>query len=97
MLKIQPHSGSMREATLEVSKSHVKRQAHALVQDADDGNDVIPYAIDNHMRANRIDAVRLGQVGVTVPYVRVQANGLKRHVNHVAVNKDLARPQFLPV
>lgn len=67
----------------------MERQAHALVQDADDANEVMQYPIDNHVRANRIDAVRLGQIGVTVPGVRVQANGFKRRVNQVAVNKDL--------
>lgn len=35
----------------------MKRDAHALVENPDDADYVMPYTKDDHMRANRVNAV----------------------------------------
>ena len=49
----------------------MKRQAHALVQDTDDADHVVLQAIDDHMRADQLDAVRFGEFGVCVTACRI--------------------------
>ena len=72
--------------------SDVKRDAHALVQNAGDADHIAHHAVDDHMRTNWIDTVRLRKIGVTVADVRIQTDGAERGVNQVAIHKDLALP-----
>ena len=70
----------------------MKRDAHALVQNAGDADHIAHHAVDDHMRTNPLDAVRLRQIGVTVADIRIQADGTERGVNQVAIHEDLALP-----
>jgi hypothetical protein len=49
----------------------MKRKAHAFVQDTDNADHLGLHTINNDMRANRMEAVRFGQLGAGVPARRI--------------------------
>ena len=69
--------------------SGIVRQAHTLVQDAEDADRAVLHAVDDHMPADRIDAVRAGQVGVCMADGQIASKGFERRSKLVAIDRDL--------